>query len=207
MTRLSRTQALVRSAATQGPDRVAVPLPESLRGGAAAKVVGAMITKRVLQEDDADLPNRLLKQQPDRLPAGKLIPVPGKGLPPQAGSGNATRVFPARGHRRHKDPCGPYNGRPKGSVWRGGSDDGPATMRKARAGARGSRLPFKHPMRLAICQQPAIDGSGALRSGQCRAGLAGHRPDGQRHKTQRSDRKVHRLLRDAVRRLHEDRHR
>ena len=43
MTKLSDTQALILSAAAQRPDRIALPLPESLRGGAASKVIGAMI--------------------------------------------------------------------------------------------------------------------------------------------------------------------
>ena len=55
MTQLSDTQALILSAAAQRPERIALPLPESLRGGAAAKVVGAMIAKGLLQEVDADL--------------------------------------------------------------------------------------------------------------------------------------------------------
>ena len=55
MTQLSDTQAMILSAATQRPERLALPLPESLRGGAAAKVVGAMIAKGFLQEVDADL--------------------------------------------------------------------------------------------------------------------------------------------------------
>ena len=55
MTQLSDAQALVLSAAAQRPERIALPLPESLRGGAAAKVVGAMIAKGLLQEVDADL--------------------------------------------------------------------------------------------------------------------------------------------------------
>ena len=55
MTKLSDTQALILSAAAQRPDRIALPLPESLRGGAAAKVVGAMLAKGLLQEVDADL--------------------------------------------------------------------------------------------------------------------------------------------------------
>jgi hypothetical protein len=54
MTQLSDTQALILSAAAQRPERIALPLPESLRGGAAAKVVGAMIAKGLLQEVDAD---------------------------------------------------------------------------------------------------------------------------------------------------------
>ena len=55
MTQLSDTQALILSAAAQRPERIALPLPESLRGGAAAKVVGTMIAKGLLQEVDADL--------------------------------------------------------------------------------------------------------------------------------------------------------
>ena len=55
MTQLSDTQALILSAAAQRPEHIALPLPESLRGGAAAKVVGAMIANGFLQEVDADL--------------------------------------------------------------------------------------------------------------------------------------------------------
>jgi hypothetical protein len=55
MTKLSDTQALILSAAAQRSERIALPLPESLRGGAAAKVVGAMLAKGLLQEVDADL--------------------------------------------------------------------------------------------------------------------------------------------------------
>lgn len=55
MTQLSDTQALILSAAAQRPKRIALPLPESLRGGAAAKVVGVMIAKGLLREVDADM--------------------------------------------------------------------------------------------------------------------------------------------------------
>jgi hypothetical protein len=55
MTKLSDTQALILSAAAQRPEHIALPLPESLRGGAAAKVVAAMIAKGLLQEVDANL--------------------------------------------------------------------------------------------------------------------------------------------------------
>ena len=58
MTQLSDTQAMILSAAAQRPERIALPLPESLRGGAAAKVVGAMIAKGLLQEVEADLRKR-----------------------------------------------------------------------------------------------------------------------------------------------------
>ncbi|MBS3981943.1 MAG: DUF3489 domain-containing protein [Rhodobacteraceae bacterium] len=55
MTKLSDIQAIILTAAAQRPERIALPLPESLRGGAAAKVVGAMIAKGYLEEVDADL--------------------------------------------------------------------------------------------------------------------------------------------------------
>jgi hypothetical protein len=55
MTQLSDTQALILSSAAKRSEHIALPLPESLRGGAAAKVVGAMIAKDLLQEVDADL--------------------------------------------------------------------------------------------------------------------------------------------------------
>ena len=55
MTQLSDTQAIILSAAAQREDRIALPLPDSLRGGAATKVVGAMLAKGLLQEVDADM--------------------------------------------------------------------------------------------------------------------------------------------------------
>ena len=54
MTQLSDIQALILSAAAQRPEHIALPLPASLRGGAAAKVVGAMLAKGFLEEVDAD---------------------------------------------------------------------------------------------------------------------------------------------------------
>jgi hypothetical protein len=55
MTQLSDTQAIILSAAAQRPERIALPLPESLRGGAAAKVVSTMIAKGLLQEVEVNL--------------------------------------------------------------------------------------------------------------------------------------------------------
>lgn len=50
MPQLSDTQAIILSAAAQRPEHIALPLPDSLRGGAAAKVVATMIAKGLLQE-------------------------------------------------------------------------------------------------------------------------------------------------------------
>ena len=54
MTRLSDTQAIILSAAAQRPDRNLLPLPGSLRGGAAAKVVGALLSRGLIREQVTD---------------------------------------------------------------------------------------------------------------------------------------------------------
>lgn len=55
MTRLSDTQTIILSRAAQNTDLIALPLPESLRGGAAAKMVRALLAKGLLEEVEADM--------------------------------------------------------------------------------------------------------------------------------------------------------
>ena len=50
MTKLSDTQSMILSAAAQREGNIALPLPTSLRGGAAKKVVGALLAKGFLAE-------------------------------------------------------------------------------------------------------------------------------------------------------------
>ena len=45
MSKLSDTQAIILSAASQRPDGNLLPLPSSLRGGAAAKVIAALLSR------------------------------------------------------------------------------------------------------------------------------------------------------------------
>jgi len=54
MTRLTDTQRVILSAASQRTDHLALPLPKSLKGGAAHKVVNALIEKGLLEEVDAN---------------------------------------------------------------------------------------------------------------------------------------------------------
>jgi hypothetical protein len=54
MTKLSDTQAVILSAAAQREDRNVLPLPGSLRGGAAAKVVGALLKRGLIAETTTD---------------------------------------------------------------------------------------------------------------------------------------------------------
>jgi hypothetical protein len=58
MTKLSDTQAILLSAAAQRADGNLLPLPGSLRGGAAVKVVGALLTRGLAREDVTDLQTR-----------------------------------------------------------------------------------------------------------------------------------------------------
>ena len=50
MSKLSDTQAIILSAACQRPDGNLLPLPGSLRGGAAAKVVAALLARGLAEE-------------------------------------------------------------------------------------------------------------------------------------------------------------
>jgi len=54
MTKLSDTQLVILSAAAQREDRNVLPLPGSLRGGAATKVVGALLKRGLIAETITD---------------------------------------------------------------------------------------------------------------------------------------------------------
>lgn len=54
MTQLSDTQAVILSAAAQRDDGNLLPLPGSLRGGAAVKVVGALLSRGLVAETVTD---------------------------------------------------------------------------------------------------------------------------------------------------------
>lgn len=54
MTKLSDTQLVILSTAAQREDRNALPLPGSLPGGAAAKVVGALLKRELIAETKTD---------------------------------------------------------------------------------------------------------------------------------------------------------
>ena len=54
MTRLSDTQSIILSAAAQRPDGNVLPLPGSLRGGAANKVVAALLSRGLIREQVTD---------------------------------------------------------------------------------------------------------------------------------------------------------
>jgi hypothetical protein len=54
MTKLTDTQRIILSAASQRTDSLALPLPKSLKGGAVIKVIKPLIEKGLLEEVDAN---------------------------------------------------------------------------------------------------------------------------------------------------------
>ena len=52
---LSETQSLILSRAAARPGNLALPLPDGLRGGAAAKVVEALLAKGLVEEVEANI--------------------------------------------------------------------------------------------------------------------------------------------------------
>ncbi len=57
MSKLTETQTLILSRASQQDDRIALPLPDRLRGGAANKVIVPLIKRGLLDEVEADIRN------------------------------------------------------------------------------------------------------------------------------------------------------
>jgi len=55
MTKLTETQTLILSRASQQDDRIALPLPDRLRGGAANKVIVPLIKRGLLDEVEANI--------------------------------------------------------------------------------------------------------------------------------------------------------
>lgn len=55
MTKFTETQSLILSRASRQDDRIALPLPDRLRGGAANKVIVPLIKRGLLDEVEADI--------------------------------------------------------------------------------------------------------------------------------------------------------
>jgi hypothetical protein len=58
MSKLSDTQSIILSAAAQRTDGNVLPLPGSLRGGAATKVIGALLSRGLIREQVIDSPRK-----------------------------------------------------------------------------------------------------------------------------------------------------
>jgi hypothetical protein len=66
VTKLSDTQHVILTAACRRADRLVLPLPDRLRGGAAAKVVGSLIAKGLIEEVEAKRGKPLWRETGDK---------------------------------------------------------------------------------------------------------------------------------------------
>jgi hypothetical protein len=109
MTKLSDTQSIILSAAAQRSDGNLLPLPSSLRGGAAIKVVTALLARDFAREEVTDLQTRadaalntVWRNEPDGCAAGRgpeeAEPSEEGGYPHRA----KHRARSAQGPRRHQ---------------------------------------------------------------------------------------------------------
>jgi hypothetical protein len=103
MSRLSDTQLIILSAACAREDRRVLPLPKSLRGGAAAKVIDALIVKGLVEEVDASS----IKGAPVwREDDGRKLTLVATQAADAALDGGATDVAPAAPQRPTKAKTG-----------------------------------------------------------------------------------------------------
>ncbi|MBI3674075.1 MAG: DUF3489 domain-containing protein [Rhizobiales bacterium] len=65
MAKLSDTQLVILSAACQRENRLVLPLPENLKGGAATKVVASLLAKGLVEEVDAKHGESIWRQTGD----------------------------------------------------------------------------------------------------------------------------------------------
>ncbi|HMQ95156.1 MAG TPA: DUF3489 domain-containing protein [Amaricoccus sp.] len=86
MTKLSDTQVIILSAAAQRADGNVLPLPGSLRGGAATKVVAALLSRGLIREHVVDSPrkadtalNRVWRNLPEPDGRGVLLFITAAG--------------------------------------------------------------------------------------------------------------------------------
>ncbi len=66
MAQLSDTQLIILSNAAQHPNRIALPLPAHLKGGAIKIVVGSLLKKGLLEEVDAERHEPIWRETGDR---------------------------------------------------------------------------------------------------------------------------------------------
>jgi hypothetical protein len=107
MTKLTDTQRVILSAASQRTDRLALPLPKSLKGGAVIKVIKPLIEKGLLEEVDANrkLGNPVWRETGDGH-AVTLI-ITDAGLEAIAVEPDTAPQAATRGEETHEAPAAP----------------------------------------------------------------------------------------------------
>src|SRR3954452_13883513 len=74
MSKLSDAQRVILSAAFSRPDRLVLPLPKSLKGGAANKVISSLIGRGLIEEVEANVTSGApVWRKPEDGPAVTLV--------------------------------------------------------------------------------------------------------------------------------------
>ena len=82
--KLSDTQLVILTAASQRDDHLALPLPERLKGGAATKVIASLIAKGLVEEVDAKLGDPIWRKTGDAHGVTLVVTDAAAAGPPRA---------------------------------------------------------------------------------------------------------------------------
>jgi hypothetical protein len=152
MTKLSDTQVIILSAAAQRDDGNVLPLPGSLRGGAASKVVGALLSRGLIAERATDSMakadpalNRIWRNEPDGsgvllfiTPAGlDAIGIEPAGEPAATTAAEPAADAPSAAEEAPVEPAAKRRGRPR-KAGTTGADVAPAP--KTRDGTKQAQV-------------------------------------------------------------------
>jgi hypothetical protein len=124
MTKLSDTQLVILTSAAQRPGHLALPLPSNLRGGAATKVVGAMVAKGLLEEVYADKGDPLWHENGDGRGMTLVATDAGLaaiGIEPEAANSAPTGADEAPSADTAAEPTVVAEAAPKGRTARAGT--------------------------------------------------------------------------------------
>jgi hypothetical protein len=115
MSKLSEAQSVILSAACSRPDRLVLPLPKSLKGGAANRVISSLIGRGLIEEVDANVTSGApVWRKPDDGPATTLVATEAACAMLDAGNeageeapGRSTRAKKAKGGTKAKPKAKP----------------------------------------------------------------------------------------------------
>ncbi len=136
MPKLSDTQLIILSAACAREDRRVLPLPKSLKGGAASKVIDALVAKGLIEEVEAQKGDAVWRDSDD----GRRLTLVATPAADAALDGSTTDAVPAAPQRpaKAKAPKGTATPRAKA---RKAKEAAPAPAKpKTRTGTKQAQL-------------------------------------------------------------------
>jgi hypothetical protein len=124
MTKLTDTQSIVLSAASQRPGRRILPLPEHIKGGAVKKVVTGLITRALAVEISAERDDQVWREGADGRPltlAATDAALDALGIAPEGGDSAPTGADAAPSSEAPEDTSAEATPAPKVRTPRAGT--------------------------------------------------------------------------------------